>query len=84
MGRVIPPIDNGVMTLMEVASAYYARAQEINMRILRGEAQGHIGKGTPIYKFRTGELRAFRELTQQAAELGSRRVTAARMEWEAS
>ena len=31
LGRVMPPIDNGVMTLMEVASAYYARAQEMNM-----------------------------------------------------
>lgn len=82
LGRKMPPIDSGVMTLLEVANAYYARAQEIHMRILRGEASGLVPKGTPLYRFRTGELRAFREMAQSASELGSRRVTAARMEYE--
>lgn len=76
MGRQPPPTDSGVMTLQEVATAYYARGQEINMVILRLERNKECAKGGKLNKFRTGELRAFLELTKRAADLGSRRLTA--------
>ena len=34
LGREDPPIDRGVMTLMELAEAYHARAKEIEMELL--------------------------------------------------
>lgn len=75
LGRVPPPINQGVMTLMEVASAYYARGQELNMQILKMERDGMVRKGSKLNKFRTGQLRSFLELTKRAADLGSRRLT---------
>lgn len=82
MGRQQPPIDNGVMTLMEVADAYFSRAKEMEQIIHRHEADGVVLKNSKHYKFRTGELRSFIELVKSAVELGSRRVTAARLEYD--
>lgn len=79
MGRVPPPIDAGHLTLMEVADAYFARASEIQYHILKAEREGAVFKGHSYYKFRTGELRTFLELTKRAADLGSRRLTQARL-----
>jgi hypothetical protein len=76
MGRAEPPIDVGVMTMMEVASAYHARALEIQMLLHEGEREGRIAKGGALYKFRTGELRDFIEIAKYASELGSRRLSA--------
>lgn len=70
------------MSLMEYANGVYSRAVEITMLIQRGEAQGHVAKHSDHYKFRTGELRNFVELSRQAIDLGSRRITAAKMEYE--
>lgn len=75
LGRVSPPIDSPYLALAEVATAYYARALEIDARIHAGEREGDIVKGSPYYKFRTGELRSFIELAKKVAELGSRRLT---------
>ena len=75
LGRQDPPIDVGVMTLMEVAEAYHARACEIEMELKEMEAEGVIMKGTRLYHFRTGKLRTFIELTNKTIDLGSRRVT---------
>jgi hypothetical protein len=75
LGRTPPPVDRGVLTLMEVADAYFARAKEMEMIILRWEADGNVIRGSKTYKFRTGELRSFIELAKGACELGSRRVT---------
>lgn len=79
LGRVDPPIDVGIGTLMEVAEAYFARASEMEMVIKRGEADGSILKGSAAYKFRTGELRTFMELVKRSVDLGSRRITLAKM-----
>jgi hypothetical protein len=79
MGRVQPPVDAGHLTLMEVADAYFARACEIQYHILKAERAGAVFKGHSYYKFRTGELRSFLELTKRAADLGSRRLTQARL-----
>ncbi len=82
MGNEEPPIQNGVMSLLEVANAYLSRALEMTMLIQRAESEGYVTKGSAFYKFRTGELRTFTELASKAAELGSRRVTAAQMEYQ--
>lgn len=82
LGRVEPPIENGEMTLMEYANAVYSRAMEMTMLIQRAEADGQIMKGSKHYRFRTGELRTFTELALRSIDLGSRRVTVARMEYD--
>lgn len=75
LGRIDPPFDAGVMTLMEYANVVLARLTEIEIAILRDESNGSILKGTRIYKFRTGELRTAQELFAKTQDLGSRRVT---------
>jgi len=82
MGREQPPIDNGPLTLMEYANAAYSRGMEITMLIQRSEVDGFTSKGSRLYRFRTGELRAFVELTAKAIDLGSRRVTNAKMMYD--
>lgn len=82
LGRKDPPVDQGLLTLMEVADAYYARAKEIEMRILAEERNGGAFKGSPMYRFRTGELRSFIELSRRAADLGSRRLTDAQLSYK--
>ena len=75
MGREDPPVEAGIMSLLEVADAYYARAAELTMLLQRAEQEGHILRGTALVKFRTGELRTFLEMSKRAADLGSRRLT---------
>jgi hypothetical protein len=75
LGREDPPVDRGVMTLMELAEAYHARAKEIEMELLEMEAEGAVLRGSRPYKFRTGYLRSFIELCSKTIDLGSRRVT---------
>lgn len=75
LGREPSPIDSPYLALMEVATAYFARANEIDILIHRGEREGVIFRGDDLYKFRTGELRSFLELSKKCAELGSRRLT---------
>jgi len=75
LGRLDSPLGSPYLALAEVATAYYCRAQEIDMLIHKGEREGVVMKNSSLYKFRTGELRAFIELSKRAAELGSRRLT---------
>lgn len=82
LGREPMPIDNGVLSLMEVATAYYARASEITNDLHRAETDGTIMKGSKGYKFRTGELRQFMQMAKVHIDLGSRRVTAAKLEFD--
>lgn len=74
-GRVDPPIQKGVITLMEVAEGYFSRACEIEQLILRGKAEGWLPKNRGYEALRTQEIRSFKELAKAATELGSRRVT---------
>lgn len=76
LGRAEPPVDVGVATLMEVSDAYHARACEMEMAILQAEQGGSVRNGDRAYRFRTGQLRRFIELTKKSSELGSRRLTA--------
>lgn len=82
MGRVDPPIHHGTLTLMEVADAYYARASELTMLLHQLERRGQITRSSAHYKFRTGELRDFREMCAKAADLGSRRLTDEQLRYE--
>jgi hypothetical protein len=75
LGRQDPPIDHGVMTLMECAEAFHARAKEMEQELLDMEAENAILKGSRPYKFRVGFLRSFIEMTSKTIDLGSRRVT---------
>ena len=84
LGRKQPPINAGTITLMEVADAYFARASEMTMLIQKSEREGIISKGSSQYKFRTGELRTFLEMSKRAGELGSRRLTAEQLNFEMS
>jgi len=83
LGRKDSPV-TGMHALQEVADQYYARASEITAMIQRFEEDGTIEKGSALVKFRTGELRTFREVARAAADLGSRRLTALQVESEQS
>lgn len=77
MGRTKPPHNNGVATLVEIANAYYSRAKELEMLIYMKQLEGKVKTGDPYYKFRTGALRSFIDLSKAAMDLGSRRITVA-------
>jgi hypothetical protein len=81
MGRVEPPVQ-GVLSLMEVADTYFARASEIEMVIYRKVREGIISRSNPYNQFRTQELRTFKELAKRAADLGSRRLTAEALDFQ--
>lgn len=81
MGREESPV-TGVLALMEVADAFFARTAEMEMMILRLEREGRVTRSHPLYRFRTQELRAFKELCSRAADLGSRRMTAENLRTE--
>lgn len=75
LGREPSPVDSPYLTLMEVANAYYARAQEMEFMIHAEEQAHRVVRGSPLYKFRTGQLRAFQEMAKRQVDLGSRRLT---------
>jgi len=76
MGHLPPPVSaNKTEAMMEVADAYYARAQEITAMIQLAEQAGTLQRGSQYSKFRTGALRTFAEVAKKASELGSRRIT---------
>lgn len=75
LGHEDPPVESPYLSLMEVATAYHARACEIEMLIFTGEQNGTIRRGDPHYRLRTGQLEAFKSMTRKMCELGSRRLT---------
>lgn len=82
MGRKEPPVENNILALMEYSNAVLSRALELTMRIQEAERNGEIKKGDVYYKTRTGELRTFIDLAKASQELGSRRVTLEKMQWD--
>lgn len=74
-GRVEAPIAGGHLTLMEVATAYYARLKEIEALIHRGERLGEIKRGSEYQRFRTGELASAIDIARKTADYGSRRLS---------
>lgn len=81
-GHKPSPVDMGLITLHEVADAFYSRAAEITARIQYAELLGRVKRGSPEYKFRTGPLRTFMAMCQGASALGSRRITEAELRFE--
>jgi hypothetical protein len=81
LGRADPPLqlDGFYLDLMEVAAAYYARAKEIDMLIHWEEQNRRVIRGSAYYKFRTGQLRSFIEMSKMMADLGSRRLSQERL-----
>lgn len=75
LGRKDPPVQSPYLALAEIATAYHARALELDMLIHMEERNGAVGRGHPLYKVRTGSLRSFIELSKKMADLGSRRLT---------
>ena len=75
LGRVDPPVDSPYLGLCEIATAYYARACEIDMLIHDAERTGAVIRGSGLYRFRTGSLRSFLDMSKRMSELGSRRLT---------
>jgi hypothetical protein len=73
----------GIGDYHEMATAVYGRAKEIEMLLHRQEADGHIPKGSAMYRFRTGELRSFLDLASKCFERGSREITEAQLAMEA-
>lgn len=75
IGREDAPVSSPYLALMEVATAYYARALELDMLIHEKERIGEVKRGGSYYRFRTGELRSFIDLSKRCCELGSRRLS---------
>lgn len=83
LGRKAVPVKGlGLLTLMELADAYFARGMEMQMLLHKAEARGNVLRGSEHYKFRTGELRDFIDLAKGASDLGSRRITAEQLQFE--
>ena len=80
--REASPIDNGVASLMEVSSACYGRLIEIDTLLHEAESKGYVLKSSPLYNFRTRELRDMLDLSKHKFDLGSRRLTRAQFEFE--
>ena len=80
VGRVDPPVDLGVSTMLEVSDAYLARVTEMVVAINRMETDGMVKRGSRANLFRTRELDPFGELLRKTHTAGSRRITVARME----
>ena len=75
LGREPSPIQSPYLELMEVATAYRSRAREVEMELLTMEQAGTIMRGDALYRFRTGQLSSFIEMTRKCIDLGSRRLT---------
>lgn len=75
LGRDAPPVESPYLDLCEVATAYYARALELDILIHNEERKRNIVRGHELYKVRTGSLRSFIEMAKKMADLGSRRLT---------
>lgn len=75
LGRVVPPVQSPYLQLAEIAAAYHARGRELEMLIYLGEQNGSIVRGDRYYKFRTGPLNSFLEMSKRLYDLGSRRLS---------
>ena len=75
LGRVEPPVTSPYLQLAELASAYYARACELDMLLHEEERAARVIRGMDYYQLRTGALRSFLEMSKKMADLGSRRLT---------
>lgn len=75
LGHQEPPVTSPYLDLCEIATSYFGRACDLEMRILWEEQNNRVIRGHPLYKLRTGQLRTFMEMAKKMADLGSRRLT---------
>jgi hypothetical protein len=75
LGKRPPPVDSPYLDLCEIATAYFARACDLEIRIYWEEQQQRVMRGHPLYKMRTGQLRTFMDMAKRMSDLGSRRLT---------
>lgn len=83
LGRTPPPVDSPYLALAEIATAYYARACELDMLIHEEERSGRVIRGHALYRVRTGALRSFLEMSKKMSDLGSRRLTQEQLLYQA-
>lgn len=81
-GHELADLELGELTLLELATAYFGRACEVEMILHRGEADGSVLRNSSAYRFRTGELRDFKELCKAKMKLGQTRVYWAQQDME--
>lgn len=72
------PVEH-VLDLLEVASAYLARAYDIERRLYQREQVLNLPRGCPEQRFRTGALESFISQAKVLRDLGSRRLSAAQL-----
>lgn len=77
-----PEYGNATLELLEVASAYLARAYDIERRLLEREIRNATPRGSPEQRFRTGPLASFIEQAKVMCTLGSRRLTSAQLTYD--
>lgn len=75
LGRREPPVSSPYLGLAEIATAYYARACELDMLIHEEERAHRVIRGHDYQRLRTGALESFMAMSKKMAELGSRRLT---------
>lgn len=83
LGRAECPIESPYLAMQEVATAYHARACEIDMLIHEAEREGVVAKKSDLYQFRTGALRSFIDASGKMAALGSRRLEQEKLLYQA-
>lgn len=70
------------MDLLEVASAYLARAYDLERRIYQREQTLTLARGSAEQRFRTGALESFICQAKVLRDLGSRRLSFAQLRYD--
>lgn len=84
LGREEPPVDLGQISDMEIASAFFGRAMEIQSLLHRAEMDGDVARNSRAYKFRTGELRDFIDLAKNRYDMFKSRMISEAIEQKVS
>lgn len=82
LGRVPAPVSSPYLALAEIATAYYARACELDFLLHEEERSGRVIRGHAYYRLRTGALRSFLDMSKRMSDLGSRRLTQEQLMFE--
>jgi hypothetical protein len=75
------PIGN-TLDLLEVATAYLARAFDIERQLHQREQILSLPRGCPEQRFRTGALESFISQAKVCRDLGSRRLSFAQLRYD--
>lgn len=70
------------LDLLEVASAYLARAFDIERQLYQREQTHSLPRGCPEQRFRTGALESFIAQAKVCRDLGSRRLSFAQLRYD--